>query len=49
MIDVEAHDLAVGREVDVESLRDLARFHARAGLELDIETIGFGILMQLHG
>jgi hypothetical protein len=39
-VDVEANYSAFCVEVDIQAVRDLARLHARAGSEFDIETIG---------
>jgi len=48
MIDVEAYDLSFGVEIDIEPGRHFAGFRARLGLQLDIEAVGFRIIVKLH-
>src|SRR3954468_13126687 len=48
MVDIQAHDRARLVEVDVHPWRDLARFTAWGRLELVIETVRLGVVVQLH-
>src|SRR3954454_19736347 len=48
MVDIQAHDRARLVEVDVNPWRDLARFTAWGRLELDVETVRLGVVVQLH-
>lgn len=48
-VDVEAYDVPVGVEIDIQPVSDLSRFRARTGFELDIQAIGFGIIVEFHG
>ena len=48
MIDVEAYDFALGIEIDDKTLHDFMRLNTRSAFELDIETVCFRMLAQLH-
>ena len=47
MIDVEADNIAIGIEIDDEARDDLPRLCSWRALELDTETVGLRIIMQL--
>ena len=48
MVDIEADNIALGVEINDETLHDLPGFNARGALQLDIEAVGFWILVKLH-
>ena len=49
VVDVKSDHAAGGVQIDVQPVRDLARFRSRSRLKFDIETVSFGIVMKLHG
>ena len=48
MIDVDAHRVAVGVEVDHDARDNLARAGAGAIVELDLERVALGVVAELH-
>jgi hypothetical protein len=48
MVDVEADGAALLVEVEAHVGRDLAGVSARSALELDLERVGLGAIVQLH-
>src|SRR5947209_8504273 len=48
-IDIEPDHVPIGVEIDIETFDNLPRLRARRALQLNIETVGVGIIMQLHG
>ena len=48
MLDVDADNLAFFIEVDDHAVLNLARIDARARVQVDVERIGFAIVVELH-
>src|SRR3954471_7002007 len=49
VLDIEADHVAIGVEIDDQTLDDLARLGARRAVQLDIEAVRFRIIAKLHG
>ena len=49
VVDVEPDDVAVGVQVDIESVRDFLCPGARYVPEFDVEAVGVRVVVQLHG
>jgi hypothetical protein len=49
VIDIKADDIPFGIEIDIDSGAHFAGFRAWLGLQLNIEAVRFGVIMELHG
>ena len=48
VVDVNADDVAFRVEVDDQAVGDFARVGAGPGIEVDIQGVGFRIVVELH-
>lgn len=48
VLDIDADDLALFVEVDDHAFLNLARIDARARVQVDVERVGFTIVVELH-
>ena len=48
VVDVNAHDVTFRAEVNHQAFRNLAGIRAGPGIQVDIERVGLGIIMQFH-
>jgi hypothetical protein len=49
VIDIEADDIAICIKIDNQALDNLACFRSRRVDQLDIEAVGFRVVVQLRG
>jgi len=48
MVDIKADDIAICVEIDYQALNNLSRFDSGGAAQLNIETVRFWIIVQLH-